>query len=116
MVLNNLAYLLAETGGNLDEALGFASTGARKAPDNPNLQDTLAWIHVKKGNASTAIPILSSITQKYPNDATFHYHYAAALLRKGDRTEARLELQTALSKQPSQPLEGQIRSLLAQAQ
>jgi Flp pilus assembly protein TadD len=100
----------------LDEALRFASTGVRKAPNNPNLQDTLAWVHFKKGNESAALPILSSITRKYPNDPTFHYHYGAALLRKGDRTEARGELQTALSKQPPQPLEQEIRVMLAQAQ
>ncbi|MBZ5610602.1 MAG: tetratricopeptide repeat protein [Acidobacteriia bacterium] len=116
VVLNNLAYLLTETGGDLEEALRLVTQGVRKAPGNPNLQDTLAWVQLKKGNASAALPILSSITQKYPDDATFRYHYAAALLRSGDRTEARQQLQTALSKQPAQPLEQEIRTLLAQAQ
>ncbi len=116
VILNNLAYLLAETGGDLDEALRLASTGARKAPGNPNLQDTLAWVHLKKGNASAALPILSSITEKYPNDATFRYHYATALLRSGDRTQAREQLETALSKQPAKPLEQEIRVLLARVQ
>ncbi len=116
VILNNLAYLLTETSGDLDEALRLATEGARKAPGNPNLQDTVAWIQFKKGNASEAMPVFSAITQKYPNDATFRYHYASVLLRKGDRAEARQQLQTALTKQPARPLEAEIRMLLTQAQ
>ena len=116
VVLNNLAYLLAETGGDLDEALRLVSTGVKKAPGNANLQDTMAWIQIKKGDVAAALPILSSITDKYPNDATFRYHYGVALLRKGDRTEAREQLQTALSKKPSQETAVQIRMLLSQVQ
>ena len=116
VVLNNLAYLLAETGGDLDEALRLASTGARKAPGNPNLQDTLAWVQLKRGNAPAALPIFTSIIQKNPNDATFRFHYATALLRSGDRTEARQQLETALTKRPAKPLEQEIRMLLARVQ
>ena len=115
-ILNNLAYLLTETGGDLTEALRLVTVAVRKAPDNPSLQDTLAWIHIQRGNPAAAMPILSSLTDKYPNNATFRYHFAAALLRTGDRTEAKQQLETALSEKPPQATEHQIRRLLEQAQ
>ena len=46
---NNLAWLSAERGGNLDVALGLAQTAAQQAPDEPKMNDTLGWIYYKKG-------------------------------------------------------------------
>ncbi|HLG95846.1 MAG TPA: tetratricopeptide repeat protein [Bryobacteraceae bacterium] len=114
LVMNNLAYLLAETGGDLNEANRLATAGMRKVPDNPSLQDTLGWIEVKQGNTSAALNVFSSLTRKYPDNAMFRYHYAAALLRSGKKPEAKLELQNALAKKPPQPVEKDIRTLLAQ--
>ncbi|HYL37906.1 MAG TPA: tetratricopeptide repeat protein [Bryobacteraceae bacterium] len=113
-VLNNLAYLLAETGGDLNEALRLVSAGLRKAPDNPALQDTLAWIDIQKGQTAAALPIFSSLIRKNPSDVTFRYHYAVALLRSGDAERARQQAEVALSNKPSPAMQDQIRKLLAQ--
>jgi predicted Zn-dependent protease len=112
-VLNNLAFALVDAGGDLNEALQFATTGLRQAPDNPSLQDTVAWIDVKRGDAKAALPTLRTLTRKYPNEVAFQYHYAAALLKVGDPS-AREQLQAALAKKPAKPIEGAIRSLLAE--
>jgi tetratricopeptide (TPR) repeat protein len=114
-VLNNLAFLLADTGGDSKEALQLASTALRKAPDVPQLRDTLAWIHIKARNTSEALPILQALINKYPDNNTFRYHYAVALMQSGDRAAARAQAQTALSQKPSTELDGELRSLLAQA-
>ena len=114
-VLNNLAYLLAETGGDLKEASRLVSEGLRKAPDNRSLRDTLGWVEVKQGNTAAAVPLFSALTQKEPNNVTFRYHYGVALLRSGDRTGAKREFQAALDRRPPPPLEKDIRTLLAQA-
>ena len=114
MLLNNVAYLMAETGGDLNQALQMVNTGLRRVPDNPSLQDTLAWIQVKRGNTAAALPILSSLTTKHPDDPTFRFHYATALLKTGDRAAAKRQLETALSKKPAKPVEGEIRTLLTQ--
>ena len=46
---NNLAWMYAETGENLDMALQLAQAAARRLPNIPAIQDTLGWIHHKKG-------------------------------------------------------------------
>src|SRR5579871_996882 len=113
-LLNNVAYLLADTGGDLNQAMQLITNGLRKVPDNPNLQDTLGWVQLKRGNTSAALPIFSQITQRRPDDPTFRLHYATALLKTGDRAAAKLQLQTALAKKPPALVEGQLRDLLAQ--
>ncbi len=114
-VLNNLAFLLAETGGDTKEALQMISTALRKAPEVPQLRDTLAWIHLKRNNTSEALPILESLTRTHPENPTFRYHYAVALIRSGDRAGARLQAQTALSEKPTTDLAADLQSVLAQA-
>jgi len=114
-ILNNLAFLLADTGGDTKEALQMISAALRKAPDVPQLRDTLAWIHVKRRSTAEALPILQSLTVKYPDNNTFRYHYAVALIQSGDRAGARQQAETALSQKPNTELAGELRSLLAQA-
>ncbi len=55
---NNLAYLLAEQGGNLDRALDLAQEAKALLPDNPNAADTLGWVLYKKDVPSAAIDYL----------------------------------------------------------
>ena len=45
---NNLAYLYAERGGNIDVALNLAQKAKEQVPDDPNISDTLGWIYYKK--------------------------------------------------------------------
>ncbi len=116
LILNNLAFLLIQTGGDLNEALRLATAASRKAPNTPAIEDTLAWIHIKRGNSAAMIPILSQLTRKDPANANFRYHYAVALFQKGDRTTAKHELETALTDKPAKQVEGDIRNLLAQIQ
>ena len=52
---NNLAWLIAETNGNLDEALTLAQNAVRKNPNSAGFYDTLGWIYHKKGLKSQAI-------------------------------------------------------------
>jgi tetratricopeptide (TPR) repeat protein len=113
--LNNLAFLLADTGGDTKEALQLVSTAIRKSPDTPQLRDTLAWIQIKRHNIAEALPILQSLTNKYPEDNTFRYHYAVALIESGDRAAAKRQVETALSNKPPTELAGELRDLLAQA-
>ncbi|HTH51845.1 MAG TPA: tetratricopeptide repeat protein, partial [Pyrinomonadaceae bacterium] len=46
---NNLAWIIAENGGNLDEALQLATLATTKSPNSPNFFDTLGWVYLKKG-------------------------------------------------------------------
>src|SRR5438477_3152572 len=42
---NNLAWLYAEDGGNLDVALQLAQSAKSGLPDSPEVTDTLGWIY-----------------------------------------------------------------------
>jgi tetratricopeptide (TPR) repeat protein len=113
-LLNNLAFLVAETGGSLTEAQQMVSAAIRKAPNLPQLQDTLAWVQLKQHNDAAALQILAKLTKDHPDDVTYRYHYAVALLDTGDRSGARLQVETALSMKPSGEVAAGLRNLLAQ--
>jgi tetratricopeptide (TPR) repeat protein len=115
LVLNNLAFLLTETGGNLNEAQQLVSAAIRKAPKLPQLQDTLAWVEIKQHNEAAALQILATLTTEHPDDATFRYHYAVALHDSGNSAAARLQAETAISLKPPAEMESALRNLLAQA-
>jgi len=55
---NNLAYLMAERGKDLDRALDLAQEAKAKLPDNPNAADTLGWVLYKKNVPAAAIGYL----------------------------------------------------------
>jgi len=112
LVANNLAYLMAENGGNLDEALRLAQTAARAQPANQAIADTVGWIYLKKNLPDSAIQVLSNATAKDPRPL-FRYHLAMALYQKGDRAAARRECEAALAGRPAQSDEKKIRDLLA---
>ena len=112
--LNNLAFLLADSGGDTKEALDMVTKAIRKAPNVPQLKDTMAWIQIKRHNSAEALQILKKLSHDFPNDNTFRYHYAVALIESGDRAEARQQAETALSKKPTTELAGQLRDVLAQ--
>ena len=114
LLLNNLAFLLAESGGNLTEAQQMVSTAIRKAPDVAQLRDTLAWIQLKQHNDAAALQTLAKLTQDHPDDVTFRYHYAMALNDSGNRLAAKQEAETALTKKPSPETATALRNLLAQ--
>jgi len=114
LILNNLAFLLTETHGDLNEALSLATTASRKSPDSADIKDTLAWIHIQRGESAAMIPVLAQLTRSYPSNSTYRYHYAVALFQKGDRASAKQQLETALSNGPAKQTESQIRNLLTQ--
>ena len=112
---SNAAYLIAETGGSLDEAMKFATRAMQLDSRQPNYTDTLGWVYLKRNLNDSAIQVFRVLTQKYPNDPTFHYHFGLALLQQGDRATARTELKTALTRKPSQEVKRNIESVLAKA-
>lgn len=98
--LNNLAYLLAEEGNELDAALTLAQRARQKSPNDPMIADTLGWVYIKKGLANNAIAIFSDLTVKHPKISSFHYHYAMALSQRGDKVQAKRSLDLALKNNP----------------
>lgn len=110
--MNNLAYNLADSGINLDEAYVLA-TQASQRDSSPDVLDTLGWVYLKKNMTESSVKIFGELTSRYPNSATYRYHLGMALLQKGDRTKAKAELTAALAKNPSKREEQKIRSALS---
>lgn len=93
---NNLAWISANTNGNLDVALQLAQTAKAQLPNRHEVDDTLGWIYYKKGMSSRAIDALSVSTQKQPDNPTYNYHLALAHHQNGNKEEARKLLEKAL--------------------
>jgi tetratricopeptide (TPR) repeat protein len=114
MALNNLAFLAAESGDNLDQAMTLAEHAKKRMPNNPNISDTLGYVYYKKNLNSEAIRIFKQVVEDDPKNATFRYHLAMALLKQGDKQQAKEEAQKALQ-MSSQPQEqNKIRTLVSQ--
>jgi tetratricopeptide (TPR) repeat protein len=96
VMANNLAFLNAASGGNLDAALALAQKARELAPDLVNAADTLGWIQYKKGLYPSAVRLLEECVRKSPQSATYQYHLGMALMATGDRERGRSSLDTAL--------------------
>ena len=113
VALNNLAYLMADTWQELDQALTYAQLARQRMPENEDIADTLGWIYIKKNLSDEAIQIFRNLLVKRPDHVTWRYHLAMALFQKGDRIQAKRELEMALKGKPTADEDGKIRSLLA---
>ena len=112
VALNNLAFIIAEYGGDLDTALTYAQRAKQILPSLLEVSDTLGWIYLKKNLSDNAIQIFSELVTKQPNHSTYRYHLAMALSQKGDRPRALKELEQALKNNPTKEEAGKIRALM----
>jgi Flp pilus assembly protein TadD len=110
--LNNLAFLIADTGGGLDEALKLASEASQKAPKQPNIADTMGYVYLKMRNNATALHVFANLAKQYPANPTFRYHHGLALIETGNKAAAKLELQAALADKPGVSLVAKIKEAL----
>ena len=113
IALNNLAFIKAEEGVDLDAALTMAQRARQKMPNSVDIMDTLGWIYIKKNLSEDAVRTFRELNQADPNRAAFHMHYGMALLQKGDKPMAKKELETAIKFNPSKDDAGKIRELLS---
>ncbi len=113
IALNNLAFIKAEDGQDLDEALTMAQRARQGMPNSPDVMDTLGWIYLKKNLSDDAIRTFKQLVVADPNRAAYHYHYGMALLQKGDKPSAKREFETAIKFNPSKDDAGKIQKLLA---
>jgi Flp pilus assembly protein TadD len=112
VALNNLAFNLAENGGDLDQALTMAQRAKAKFPKDPNISDTLGWIYTKKNLSDPAIQIFREIVNQSPGNPQYRYHLAVALAQKGEKASAKQECATALQNNPSPADAAKIRELM----
>jgi tetratricopeptide (TPR) repeat protein len=112
VALNNLAFLLSEHGGDLDDALTKAQRAKQLLPNLSEVSDTLGWIYLKKNLTDNAIDIFQDLVNKVPAQAVFRYHLGMAYSQKGDKTRALKELQDALKYNPTKDDRDKIQQLI----
>jgi tetratricopeptide (TPR) repeat protein len=100
---NNLAWLMAEHGGNLDEALAFAESARAQQADNPHIADTLGWIYYKKNAYLKAVSLLQEAAEKLPENPVVQYHLGMAQFKNGDRQKGKKALEAAFQLSPNFP-------------
>jgi tetratricopeptide (TPR) repeat protein len=113
IVLNNLAFLMAETGSDLDQALTMAQRAKQLLPNLYEVSDTLGWIYLKKNLSDNAIQIFRDLVEKQPKHSTYRYHLGMAFSQKGDKPRAIKELQEALKSNPPKEEKSKIEDLIA---
>ncbi len=98
---NDLAYLLARDGKELDRALQLAQEAQQALPTSPDVADTLGYVYLRKGLNDPAIEqfryaIDLAEQAKHP-DAALEHHLGLALRAAGRNDEAAAAFEKALA-------------------
>jgi len=106
LVLNNLAYLLADKASQPDQALPYAQQALELDPGNANAAGTLGWVYFRKGLYREALPLLTRAVAEdrdstQPNAVIRRYHLAMTYLKLGDKQTGLDILAPALQQNPN---------------
>ncbi len=95
---NNLAWMIADgPDPDLGEALRLAMTAKQELPNNPNIIDTLGWVHYKRKSFSLARNEFAQAVEKDEKNPILRYHLALALYGEEKRAEAIKEMQKVVA-------------------
>lgn len=98
---NNLAWMLARSGKDLDRALKLAKQAADRQPTSAVVNDTTGWIHHLRGDQEMAIRHLSRASTLAPQNAEYQYHLAVAYRDAGQAGPAREAFAKAVELAPT---------------
>jgi Flp pilus assembly protein TadD/Zn-dependent protease with chaperone function len=114
VALNNYAFLLSES--DLEAALSYAHRAVHLMPNEPNTQDTLGWVYLKRKQTVEAFASFRQAFEQKPADAAIRSHLAMAIEQKGDASKQAAELKLLLHQPDSPDNQRQIRALLQEIQ
>jgi predicted Zn-dependent protease len=117
VALNNLAYVWAERGEHLDEALAMAQRAVAFEPGDSNMVDTLAWVYFREGRLAEAEEtMLAALANEGGNHPTLREHLAAVMDARGQWTAERRELRKLMDGELSPAQLVRMKELLRKAQ
>jgi tetratricopeptide (TPR) repeat protein len=89
LAMNNLAYLLAEEGTRLNQALRLAQNAVMLEPDNGVFLDTLGWVHYRLGSYDLARQMIEKAIATGVNEAEIFRHLGKVYEKLGNPEKAR---------------------------
>lgn len=98
---NNLAWMKVEDGENLDLALQMAQAAKARAPQSPEVSDTLGLIYFKRGLFSFSAAAYEDAVKYDPRNPEHHYHLGLAQAKNNQPDKARESFAAALKLNPS---------------
>ncbi len=101
-VLNNLAWMLAESGDA--RAVEIAKRAHEAAPGVPEIADTYGWILVRSDKVADGLAVLERALAAAPTNPDVQFHAAAAYAKNGQNARAVELLRQAL--QPGREFAG----------
>ena len=113
VALNNLAYGLAVRDNAPAEALPLAKRALAAAPNDPTIQDTLAWVYHLLDDNLTAAKLIAGAARRAPANAEIRLHVALINGAVGAWAVAETELKEALRLDPALASRDDVRQLRA---
>jgi tetratricopeptide (TPR) repeat protein len=114
---NDLAFMLASRGVELERALELARDAERALPDNANASDTLGFVLLQLGRPEQALaPLRAAVERAAPGDPslpTFLHHLGLALTALERDEDAAAQFERALAIDPAFPAAADARARLA---
>ena len=108
---NNLAWLYLKAKDS--RSVSAAAQAYKIRPDEAGIIDTYGWMLVQQGDLARGVPLLEKAHTRAKNSPEIQYHYAAALVKAGNKTKAKPLLEQLVKGQPF-PQREDAKRLLAQ--
>jgi tetratricopeptide (TPR) repeat protein len=93
---NNIAWLLAAQGKDLNQALRFADMAVKRDPKYADAYDTLGWVRYRRGEYPQAVTALQEAKKLAPSNNEVAAHLGLAYAKVGRKQAALVELKQAL--------------------
>lgn len=97
LALNNLAFLLSDHFGQLDEGYRLGLRAREIDPKDPTIADTLGWIEFRRGQYHEALRLIREAAAFRKDSPEINYHLGMAYYQMGDANNAEVFLALALS-------------------
>jgi len=94
---NNLAYLLAEEGRDLQTAVTWAQGVKKRNPQHPGVADTLGWVYFKMNRMLLAREQAEFATTGEPENGLYQYHLGMIYKSNNQRDKAEIAFKKAVA-------------------
>jgi cellulose synthase operon protein C len=111
VTLNNLAYAL----GQLQDksALEYGEKALSLAPKSAAVLDTVGWLYVERGDVNRGLELLNKAHSLAPNVPSVQLNLAKALIKAGQETAARQQLEVLAKLPAGTPIRDEAEKLLS---